>query len=363
MNAPLTNTINASFDGYFDGAAQTILALQNADGAIPWFKDGVIDPWNHLEAAMGLNTLGLRSAGERAIAYLRHSQLEDGSWWGQLGSAVPIDDELHQFTTKGMDTGNHVRDTNFIAYCATAIWHHLRMFDDLDYAHANWPMVKAAINFVIALQYPEGDIRWTARDAGTPEEDALVTGNSSIHKSLSCAIKLAEALGHQMPDWRNAKTKLGQALADKPERYDRTWEAKDRFSMDWYYPVLSGALSRQQGQVRLAENWDKFVIDGFGCRCVADEPWVTVAETAELVMALIAQGAQQKAAQILGWLDQFRDENGAYWMGMQIEQKVFWPVERPAWTAGAVILAFDSVHRITPAHAVLTARDQTRSLP
>jgi len=363
MNAPLTNTINASFDGYFDGAAQTILALQNADGAIPWFKDGVIDPWNHLEAAMGLNTLGLRSAGERAIAYLRHSQLEDGSWWGQLGSAVPIDEELHQFTTKGMDTGNHVRDTNFIAYCATAIWHHLRMFDDLDYAHANWPMVKAAINFVIALQYPEGDIRWTARDAGTPEEDALVTGNSSIHKSLSCAIKLAEALGHQMPDWRNAKTKLGQALADKPERYDRTWEAKDRFSMDWYYPVLSGALSRQQGQVRLAENWDKFVIDGFGCRCVADEPWVTVAETAELVMALIAQGAQQKAAQILGWLDQFRDENGAYWMGMQIEQKVFWPVERPAWTAGAVILAFDSVHRITPAHAVLTARDQTRSLP
>ena len=357
MNAPLTNTINASFDGYFDGAAQTILALQNADGAIPWFKDGVIDPWNHLEAAMGLNTLGLRSAGERAIAYLRHSQLEDGSWWGQLGSAVPIDEELHQFTTKGMDTGNHVRDTNFIAYCATAIWHHLRMFDDLDYAHANWPMVKAAINFVIALQYPEGDIRWTARDAGTPEEDALVTGNSSIHKSLSCAIKLAEALGHQMPDWRNAKTKLGQALADKPERYDRTWEAKDRFSMDWYYPVLSGALSRQQGQVRLAENWDKFVIDGFGCRCVADEPWVTVAETAELVMALIAQGAQQKAAQILGWLDQFRDENGAYWMGMQIEQKVFWPVERPAWTAGAVILAFDSVHHITPAHAVLTARD------
>ncbi len=357
MNAPLSNTINAGFDGYFDGAAQTILALQNADGAIPWFKDGVIDPWNHLEAAMGLNTLGLRSAGERAIAYLRDSQLEDGSWWGQLGSAVPIDEELHQFTTKGMDTGNHVRDTNFIAYCATAIWHHLCMFDDLDYAHANWPMVKAAINFVIALQYPEGDIRWTARDPGTPEEDALVTGNSSIHKSLSCAIKLAEALGHQVPDWHNAKTKLGQALADKPERYDRTWEAKDRFSMDWYYPVLSGALSHQQGQARLAENWDKFVIDGFGCRCVADEPWVTVAETAELVMALIAQGAQQKAAQILGWLDQFRDENGAYWMGMQIEQKVFWPVERPAWTAGAVILAFDSVHRITPAHAVLTARD------
>ena len=50
--------------------------------------------------------------------------------------------------------------------------------------------MKAAIDFVVALQYPEGDIRWTARDANTPEEDALLTGNSSIY-SLGCAIRLA----------------------------------------------------------------------------------------------------------------------------------------------------------------------------
>jgi len=99
------------------------------------------------------------------------------------------------------------------------------------------------------------------------------------------------------------------------------------------------------------------MIDGFGCRCVADEPWVTVAETAELVIALVSQGAQEKAQTILSWLEQFRDDTGAYWMGMQVEQRVFWPVERPAWTAGAVILAFDSVHQITPAHGVLSQRD------
>jgi len=349
-------SVSPIFDGYFDGAAHTILALQNKDGSIPWFKNGVIDPWNHLEAAMGLNTLGLRAAGEHALAYLRNSQLEDGSWWGQLGSAVPIDEELHQFTTKGMDTGNHVRDTNFIAYCATAIWHHYCLFDDLDDAHANWPMVKAAIDFVVSLQYEEGDIRWTARDPGTPEEDALVTGNSSIFKSLSCAIKLADALGHEAAAWRTAQSKLGQALANKPERYDRTWGSKDRYSMDWYYPVLSGALTHAQAKARLEADWDKFIIDGFGCRCVSDEPWVTVAETAELVMALVTQGEQEKAEMILGWLDQFRDDTGAYWMGMQIEEKIFWPVERPAWTAGAVILAYDSVHRITPAHHVLSRR-------
>ena len=344
-------------DPYFDGARQTILRLQNTDGAIPWFKNGVIDPWNHLEAAMGLNLLGERAAAENAFAYLKNSQLPDGSWIGQLGSAVPIDEELHQFTTKGMDTGNKVRDTNFIAYIATALWHHYSLHDDRDYIAAYWPCMKAAIDFVVALQYPEGDIRWTARDANTPEEDALLTGNSSIYKSLGCAIRLAAVMGEAVDVWQQAREKLGNALAHRRERFDRTWDAKTRYSMDWYYPVLSGALSVEAGDDRLAARWETFVIDGFGCRCVTDEPWVTVAETAELVMALVAQGARNKAAAMLANLDRFRDETGAYWMGMQVEQHVFWPVERPAWTAGAVLLAHDAVHEITPACHVLTACD------
>ncbi|MEC8545234.1 MAG: prenyltransferase, partial [Pseudomonadota bacterium] len=180
--------------GYFDGARATILRLQNADGSIPWFKGGVIDPWNHLEATMGLQILGERAAAEQAIAYLQNSQLEDGSWWGQLGSAVPIDMKLHQFSTMGMDTGHQVRDTNFTAYIATAAYHHYLTFQDMAYTQNLWPCVEAAITFVLGLQYDEGDIRWTARDAGTPEEDSLVTGNSSIYKSLGHAIKLGTLL-------------------------------------------------------------------------------------------------------------------------------------------------------------------------
>ena len=57
---------------------------------------------------------------------------------------------------------------------------------------------------------------------------------------------------------------------------------------------------------------------------------------------------------MLGWLAQFRDESGAYWMGMQVEDQVFWPVERPAWTSGAVILAHDAVLHLTAASDVLT---------
>ncbi len=344
------------FGDYFNGARDTILGLQNPDGSIPWFKNGVIDPWNHLEAAMGLNLIGERKAAEHAIAYLRNTQAVDGSWWGQLGSAVPIDEELHQFTMQGVEDGHKIRDTNFIAYIATAIWHHYCLHGDTDYTAAQWPMVKAAIDFVIALQAPEGDIRWAAPDPQTPEDDALVTGNSSVHKSLICAEKLAHALGHNAAAWTQARENLADALAHKPARYDRTWEPKTRYSMDWYYPVLSGALSPAQETDRLAARWDDFVIDGFGCRCVEDEPWVTVAESAELIMALLAHGDRPRAEEHLRWLEKFRDANGAYWMGMQTEQAAFWPVERPAWTAGAVILATDAVHQATPACDVLVGR-------
>lgn len=344
------------FGGRFDGARDVILNLQNTDGSIPWFKNGVIDPWNHLEAAMGLNLIGARDAAEHAIAFLRNTQAADGSWLGQLGSAVPIDEELHQFTMQGVEEGHKIRDTNFIAYIATAIWHHHCLHGDTDYTAANWPMVKAAIDFVVALQAPEGDVRWSAPDPQTPEDDALVTGNSSIHKSLICAEKLAAALGEDASAWTMAREKLADALAHKPERYDRTWEPKTRYSMDWYYPVLSGALSSAEAKDRLAARWDDFVIDGFGCRCVADEPWVTVAESAELVMALLAHGDRARAEAHLDWLHQFRDDNGAYWMGMQVEERVFWPVERPAWTSGAVILATDAVQQLTPACNVLVGR-------
>lgn len=341
-------------NGYFNGARDTILTLQNSDGSIPWFQNGVIDPWNHLEAAMGLNLIGERDAAECAIAYLRNTQAADGSWWGQLGSAVPIDEELHQFTMQGVEDGHKIRDTNFIAYIATAIWHHYCLHADIDFVAANWPMVKAAIDFVIALQTDEGDIRWSAPDPQTPEDDALVTGNSSIYKSLICAEKLANALSHDASAWAKARQILGVALADKPHRFDRTWAPKTRYSMDWYYPVLSGALSQAQAKARLASRWDDFIIEGFGCRCVEDEPWITTAESAELVMALAAHGDTARAATHLSWLEQFRDDNGAYWMGMQIEQGAFWPIERPAWTAGAVILAHDAVLKLTPAHGVFT---------
>ena len=63
---------------------------------------------------------------------------------------------------------------------------------------------------------------------------------------------------------------------------------KSRFSMDWYYPVLCGAVTGGEARRRIDKFWDKFVVPDWGVRCVSDRPWVTMAETSELVLTLAA---------------------------------------------------------------------------
>jgi hypothetical protein len=68
---------------YFGLTADHIPSTQSCDGAIPWFEGGPVDPWDHVEAAMGLSIAGYRRAAERAYLWLRKTQLPDGSWPAQ----------------------------------------------------------------------------------------------------------------------------------------------------------------------------------------------------------------------------------------------------------------------------------------
>ena len=89
--------------------------------------------------------------------------------------------------------------------------------------------------------------------------------------------------------------------------------------------------------------------DGLGCRCVADEPWVTVAESCELVMALLAAGDHARAVEVYSWLHQWRTGDGSYWTGYQMVEDLLWPDEKPTWTAGAILLAADALTEHTAA--------------
>ena len=320
---------------FFRSTVEFILRTQQPSGEIPWFEGGYADPWDHVEAAMGLSIGGELQAARCAYEWLALKQLEDGSWWASY---------------RGEEVDNpERRESNFVAYVATGVWHHYLVSGDRDFLRAMWPTVDRAIGFVLALQTRHGEIHWAVDGEGSAKRDALVTGCSSIYKSLECAHNIAVTLGENRVEWLQARERLGAALRGKPERFDRTWESKARYSMDWFYPVLTGVLSEADARVRLNARWDVFVEDKLGCRCVADEPWVTVAESCELVMALLAAGDHARAVEVYSWLHQWRLGDGSYWTGYQMVEDLLWPDEKPTWTAGAILLAADALTEHTPA--------------
>jgi hypothetical protein len=79
-----------------------------------------------------------------------------------------------------------------------------------------WPVVERAIEFVLSQQTVHGEVCWAVDADGNTMDDALVTGCSSIHKSLECAINIAHALYRPCPRWVEARWRLGEALRHRP---------------------------------------------------------------------------------------------------------------------------------------------------
>ena len=207
---------------------------------------------------------------------------------------------------------------------------------------------------MLRYQSPTGEIYWAVAEDGSPKEDALVTACASIYKSLDCANAIAVTLAIDKPSWRKAQARLGKTLRKHPECFDRTWESKERFSMDWFYPILTGVITGKAAHQRIDRKWALFVENNIGCRCVSDEPWVTVAESCELTLALLAAGDHARALHLFSWLHQFMDEDGGYWTGYNFRDKLIWPKEKTTWTAGAILLAADALIEHTGAAHLFT---------
>jgi hypothetical protein len=305
-----------------------IAGRQESSGAIGW-PDGHTDAWNHAECAMALSACGLREPTRRAYDWLRRTQRADGSW--------PKRTEAGQVT-------DPAGESNQAAYVAVGTWHELQLTGDQEFAAHMWPTVRRAIGFVLALQAPRGEIAWQRAADGTPASYALLAGCSSIYQSLRCAARLARYLGEPQPGWELAASRLRHAVAGHPEAF----ADKSRYSMDWYYPVLAGPLRGPAAADRLDAQWPEFVVPGLGVRCVRDQPWVTGAETCELVMALDATGEHTRARQMFADVQHLRHGDGAYWTGWQFVNKAHFPAERSTWTAAAMILAADALSGTTP---------------
>jgi len=308
-------------DGEVDATAAWIASVQLPNGMIPWWEGGHADPWNHIEATIALVTARRYEEAGRALRWLRYNQLPDGSW-------------CLYYLADGIEEPR--RDPNVAAYVATGVlWYYLAT-GDIGLVDEMWPTVDRALGWVLALQRPGGEFAWSRDVDGRPGRFALLTATSSICHSLRCGAALAELTGRSRPAWVSAAGRAAAAVSGRPEAF----EPKDRWAMDWYYPVLSGALDAEAPRRRIDAGWARFVYDGIGVRCVSDQPWVTAAETAECVMALEVVGLGAHARQLLTWTRHLRADDGAYWTGCVHPDCVRYPGgERSTYSAAAVLMA------------------------
>ena len=318
--------------------AASIASMQEPDGAIPWTTGEHTDAWNHVEGAMALVVGGELEAAAAAYEWCARTQRHDGSWPMKI-----VNGRVEDSST----------ETNMAAYLAVGVLHHWVIRQDRAFLQRMWPVVRRALDLVTDLQLPFGGIAWSREwDANGPAKinrEALLAGSSSIYQALRCGVALADLVGEPQPEWELAGGRLGHALREHRDRF----LDKSTFSMDWYYPVLGGAVRGTAADAMIASAWDTFVVDGLGIRCVSTNPWVTGAETCELAMALKSID-DPRAEQLFADMQHLRTDTGAYWTGFVFPDNVNWPAEHTTYTAAAMVLAWDVLTGTTAGAGVMT---------
>jgi hypothetical protein len=319
-----------------EAIAGFIMSVQKENGEIPWSRGGKTDPWDHVESAMGLTVAGYLVEAKRAYEWMRETQLDDGSWWSEYRDGEPV---------------SMTKESNFSSYIAVGVFHYYLRTKDVSFLRHMWPTVKSGLDYAVSLQAPTGEIYWAKNLEGVVDTMALLTGSSSVYMSLKCGMAISSILEEEELDWGIALKRLGHAIQNKPSLFNMK---KSRHSMDWFYPVLCGAVTGTDAHGHIDKCWQKFVVPGWGVRCVSDRPWVTMAETSELILALVAIGEYEKAKNIFNWIKDKKYEDGSYWTGVTFPDWVIWPDEITSWTSAVVLLAYDALNNLTEASCLFT---------
>ena len=318
-------------------SASSIKYLQYKNGAIPEWRgpNENIHIWNHIECCMALTTAGFFKEAKKGFDYVVQLQQPDGSFYTEPNKK------------------NNFIEIHLMAYVLVGLWHYYLCTHDDHYLAIHWEFIKKLMNFLSQAQDVSGAFYW-GQSEGKWHEEFLLTANSSIYKSIYCAIKIAQLLNSNCEGWINALKNLQQTI-NYPKSF---WSNKENFAMDWFYPALTGFMNDNKLSSHIFLHWDDFVIDGVGCKCVREKPWVTVAETAELIMACCRANCIEQAHQLFNWIGQFQHTDHQFWMGYHTNLAIYWPTVFPTWTTAAMVLAYDTLYQVSNGCQLFLAKDK-----
>ena len=80
--------------------------------------------------------------------------------------------------------------------------------------------------------------------------------------------------------------------------------------------------------------------------------YVTIAETAELVLALTAWGNFALAEIVFGWMGGKQFDDQTFWCGYTYPDMIVWPEEKVSWTNAVVLMAADALYGLSRGHTL-----------
>ena len=299
-------------------AKNWIINNQAEDGKIMWDDKGKCDPWDHCECLIALALFEEWDAFNLGVEWFINNLNQDGLIYPEFKNNQHIHDhfESHHapYIILPLMQAVLMGQTNFVT-----------------------PYIKSKIKLIFnqleEFKDEDGYYYW-AKDKNGFSDNSLITASMSIFLSLKALDKSIDInLDEQL--WNS--------------KFNRDGIDRSRFSMDFYYPFLCG-FKKDKGEFQ--NSLKNFYVEGLGVKCVKEEPWVTVAESCECVIAALVLGDIESAETIFNNIFQFKNDDGIFPTGYQYKMDIFWPEENSTWTNAAVIIA---------AHALATFNEKETS--
>ena len=292
----------------FELSKNWIISNQSSSGAIFWDEKGKCDPWDHCECLIALAIYEEWEHFWRGVNWFFTNLNEDGLIYAEFQNEKPS--KLHY-------------ESHHAPYIIMPLIQASLIDKEQNYKKilTNEQLLKLENIFEVLDDFKDQDgyFYW-AKDSNGYSDNSLITASMSIFLSLVAKDKSFPKLNTEM--WQ--------------EKFNRDGVDRSRFSMDFYYPFLAGIKNNKKEFLDLLDNYYE---KGLGVKCVAEEPWVTIAESSECVISALIHDNENIAKQIFNDIQQFQNKDGIFPTGYQYDMEIFWPEENSTWTNAAVIIA------------------------